>query len=150
MGEEVKTKTRANGSSLINMTRILSIVTATIFILHILGTSFFWYAGFWWFDIPMHILGGLWVGFLGVYFLEDKFRIINFKVHPITTLVIILGWTLFVGFMWELFEFAAGTIPAAISPLFERHVPIYQDSLWDLLNDVLGAIPAALYAWRRR
>lgn len=131
------------------MNKALSAVTTTIFLLHILGTSFFWYAKYFWFDIPMHILGGLWVGLLISYILEDRLRMLDFKKSPLITLSIVLSLTTLVGIAWEVFELAAGTIPAYLSPVFERNVPIYQDSLYDLLNDVLGAIPAALYAWKR-
>lgn len=132
------------------MNKLLISVTLTILALHLTATYLFWYQSYTWFDIPMHMLGGAWVALLGAYVFDEKFRIFDLKKNPWLTLVMVLAWALLIGAIWEGFEFAAGTVPAAISQHFVRHVPYLEDSLWDLLNDALGSIPAALYIYFRK
>lgn len=59
--------------------------------------KFYWYSSIWWFDMPMHLLGGFWVGLAVIYLLSLK----EFNLSFI--LKVLIG-VLFIGFFWEIFE----------------------------------------------
>ncbi|MEM3394282.1 MAG: hypothetical protein QXY79_04475, partial [Candidatus Methanomethylicia archaeon] len=52
--------------------KYLIIILLIILGLHIPAVLYDYYYNIWWFDIPMHILGGLWVGFLFFYIIEKN------------------------------------------------------------------------------
>ena len=68
-----------------------------IFLLNYLAMKFYWYSSIWYFDMPMHFLGGLWLGLALIWFF--KIKEISWKV----ILEIILG-VLLIGVFWEAFE----------------------------------------------
>ena len=116
--------------------RILWAQLLTVFALALLtwlaiGYSLYW--RFWWFDIPMHILGGVWAGFCAAWLLarrEESF-----------SLAWCIALTLFVGIAWEIFEYSEGiAMPQYLSyPL---------DTVKDIFMDLLGAVLAFLIARR--
>ncbi len=91
----------------------------------------------WWFDIPMHMLGGLWVGLtaLVIYYhtgwIKRKDRSLSFVV------AFTLATTMVIGLLWEVFEFSV-----------EHFVKLNDngllDTLKDLVDDLVGASIAAL------
>lgn len=97
------------------------------------ANAYFLYFTFWWFDIVMHFLGGvfsaltlLW-GYhyvLGDYFDQRRQRLF---------LVALVG-TLIIGVLWEVFESIAG-----IHALEGNIVP---DTSLDIVMDLLGALVA--------
>lgn len=83
----------------------LFLLIATILALEILASVFYWYWIFWWFDILMHFLGGLWVGAATLWFL---FRSGYFSARESTiraTLLATAGSVLGVALAWEAFEY---------------------------------------------
>ena len=94
---------------------------------------FFLYWRFWWFDIPMHILGGVWAGLCAAWLLARRDE--NFS------LAWCIGFTLAVGVGWEIFEYSEGiAMPQYLSyPL---------DTVKDIFMDLLGAVLAFLIARR--
>jgi len=110
-----------------------------IAILHFLATSFYWYWSIWWFDIPMHFLGGAWVAgvSLWLYFLSDYF-----KKNPVNKKKIFLIAILtagLIGFLWEVFEFSLSQLVVFNS------LNSWMDTFSDFIMDILGAVGAALY-----
>ena len=89
-----------------------------------------------WLDIPMHVLGGLWVAFFSLAWYYH-----TPLIHPKdrSTLFVIMfatSTTMIIGLCWELFEFSAQT-------LIERaDVHNLGDTLFDLVNDLVGALLA--------
>lgn len=91
----------------------------------------------WWFDIPMHMMGGLWVGLtsLVIYYhtpyTKRKDRSISFVISYA------LAATILIGIFWEVFEYSV-----------EHFVKLNDnglfDTLKDLIDDTIGASIAAL------
>ena len=104
-----------------------------IFALNTLALVFSLYYTWFWFDIPMHFLGGLWVALaLGWLFYFSGY-ISKLTQRPFV--LIVLG-TVIVGGLWEVFEFVVG------ARLEEGYV---FDTSLDMVMDTLGALCGFVY-----
>ncbi len=94
--------------SRIRLLRILALLVCAIAVLHIAAIVFSLYWTFWWYDMPLHLLGGifiglfvLWLRFFSGYFgapgIPSGARVFCFVV--IATLVIGIGWEVF-EYLW--------------------------------------------------
>lgn len=84
-------------------TVIIFLVLATVFALvHAFAVTFSLYWYYWWFDIFMHLWGGVLIG-LGVYAFSTLSK---FPFHPTTKAILLT--LLLVTVSWEVFERAAG------------------------------------------
>jgi len=103
--------------------------------LHILAINFFLYWKFWWFDILLHFLGGLWVGlsFLQFYFFSNLIKIK--KKSNLFIFIFSVLTVLFVGLGWEIFEFIIGVN-------FSENY--WSDTILDLIMDTVGALTVSL------
>jgi hypothetical protein len=115
----------------------LLIVGLLFFIGAVNAAALYWHLYFFlpWLDIPMHLLGGLWVGLFALYWYYhikrgDKDRSALFVA------VFSVAVTMTIGLLWELFEFNLDTIIG-----FSNHD--LADTLADLSNDFLGSTLAA-------
>jgi len=116
------------------LVRITSLILF-ILVLDLLAYKFYWYYSIWWFDMPMHILGSLWVGLVFVWFLKPTDLSFN------TILKIILG-VLTIGLLWEIFELFAYN--------FVTQTPFNAlDTMSDICFDLAGAGLAILYFARK-
>ncbi len=112
----------------------------SIFMLNSLASYFYWYASIWWFDMPMHFLGGLWIGLLSLSVLgTSKFfpklkKATFFKICLSTILLVLL-----IGLFWEIFEYSVQGFLGLVlaNPL---------DSLSDVMFDLAGGLSACVYA----
>lgn len=92
---------------------------------------YFWYYP--WFDIPMHIMGGLTIGFWGASLAWRR------NYSPYQAFLFILLLAIGIGSIWELFEYTSG---------LTRGEPGYWfDTLKDLGDDTLGALAAWSVYW---
>ena len=97
--------------------------------------NFYWYYSIHWLDMLMHFLGGLWVSLFVVYFLFLK------KDFSLKVVLLVLGLTLLVGVLWELFEVSVNSF--TLKETFDT-----ADTLSDLLFDMLGSIASLFYIKR--
>ncbi len=106
-----------------------------IFLVNFLAMKFYWYSSIWWFDMPMHFMGGLWLGLVFVWFFWGQE--FNYKL----VLKIILG-VLIVGISWEVFEVLLNnyTIRDPFSTL---------DTISDVCFDLAGSFFAILYSLKK-
>ena len=102
-----------------------------IFLLNYLAVQFYWYTSIWYFDIIMHFLGGIWVGFMIIWFL--KIKLISSK----TILQIILGVFL-IGVLWEFFEII-------LNDYTTQNPFNILDTVSDIFCDLAGGTFATLY-----
>lgn len=112
-----------------------------IFIANSLAMKFYWYSTIWWYDMPMHFLGGFFVALLGlwIYFFSGK----KIKNSNAKTVVLISFFTvLVIGILWEVFEFGIDTIIT-----FMPHNRL--DTLSDIFYDISGSFAGALYFLKR-
>lgn len=105
-----------------------ALVLVTTAVLHAAGLYLYlqWY--FWWYDIMLHFLGGLWVALMFQWYAHKERRMVF--IIPTILVVIVVGTG------WELFEVMIG------SP---REANFAFDTSLDILMDVLGGIVG--YAW---
>lgn len=100
---------------------------SVIAILHVTALSKFYYWDYWWFDILMHLLGGLWVGLFIFWF--DEWIKLPFKINLINFLALILA----VGIAWELWELMFGiTLVRGDKYVF--------DTILDIIMDITGGV----------
>jgi hypothetical protein len=77
----------------------------------------------WWFDIPMHVLGGFWAGLFGAWML----RIFGLEVSMLRCMLFALA----VGVVWEVFEYYSGLTDF-------MYISYSADVAKDLVMDVIG------------
>jgi len=97
-----------------------------------IGKEYFWTV-YWW-DIPLHILGGLWVG------LATAWAFTVFRKRP--TFIVCLCGAVAVGVAWEIFEYVTGTGGS----IFMSYP---MDTAKDILDDCIGGATAGLLVVRR-
>ena len=78
------------------LTRIVLFIFS-ILLLNYLAMKFYWYSSIWYFDMPMHFLGGVWLGLALLWFLKIK------EISLMLIFKMILG-VLIIGVLWEIFE----------------------------------------------
>lgn len=119
---------------------ILRMLQLVVFICLInwVAVIFHWYSIIWWFDIPMHFFGGIFIGMLYVYFLVRW----GAPVWSVKTFILGLIAVFVVGLLWEVFEFSLDTWIS-----FRPQQPL--DTLSDLCFDIAGGALALWYASRR-
>jgi len=106
-------------------------LASSIAFLHMIGSEFFLYWRFWWYDIVMHFLGGLMVGMIALwvynYFEYFKNKEINKSLIFLYTFLVVLS----VGIGWEVFEFL-------IEVDFSNNY--ISDTSLDLIMDIVGSL----------
>lgn len=117
------------------LSKILVYLILLISIAHFIATKLYWYSSIWWFDMPMHFLGGFWIGLACIYLFPPK-------DSSTTSILKILFLLLFVGVGWEVFEL-----------LFNNYVaqnPFNTlDTISDIFFDLSGGAFAILYFFKR-
>jgi len=90
------------------------------------------YFFYWWLDIPMHLLGGFWIGFTALAIIQWKLeRALPLKERMVYAFLLAFG----VGVLWEMFELLSDT-----SFALEPYVYDATDTFSDLLNDLVGGV----------
>lgn len=110
------------------------ILVGILWILNFFAGKLYLYWTIWWFDMLMHLLGGITLGFFILYFMKDVS-----KRSLITAFLIVMV----LGSLWEIFEYAAGISPA------EEGSNYAKDTTEDLVLDGVGAAAVMLGVKRR-
>ena len=106
-----------------------------IFIANFLANKFYWYYTIWLFDMPMHFLGGFWLGLLFLYSY-------SIKEATLRTFFNLLFFIFFIGVGWEVFE-------AIVNKTTLRDSFNYLDTTSDILFDLSGGMCAIFYYFKR-
>lgn len=101
-----------------------------IFFLNALAMKYHWYFSLWWYDMPMHFLGGVFIGFLALVIFPKK---------PVLNAFLCV---LIIGILWEVFEFSLDTFIT-----YNPHN--YLDTLSDIAFDLAGGLSAVFYYLKR-
>ena len=106
-----------------------------IFLLNFLAMKFYWYLSIWYFDMPMHFLGGVWLGLASIY-------LFSLKDGSLKSIFKIFFIILLVGIGWEAFEILVNklTIQDPFNTL---------DTISDICFDLAGGLFTILYFLRR-
>lgn len=109
----------------------ITFIIILIVLLNTFATSFYLYSTLWWFDIPMHFLGGVFTALLSLWFFV---RVVPARFLPNT----LWGWVItvllsvfIVGLAWEMYELIVDLITGAGDY-------VYLDAFSDLWNDLAG------------
>lgn len=99
-----------------------------------------WHFYYWWVDMVLHFAGGFWVFVLARY-VVDHYRITITGAHQkIARFFIFISFVVFVGVLWELFEFV---LDRYITESGFTYLPrVFEDTLSDLVLDIMGGITA--------
>jgi hypothetical protein len=111
-----------------------------IWLVNTLANMFHWYSAMWWFDIPMHIMGGM---FLALAISAAVFK----KILPLSVgeaLVTVMLFVLIAGIGWEFFEYFVQNIIKGSPQL--ANIP---DSAKDMIMDLVGGLIASTFVLRR-
>lgn len=106
---------------------------ATLF-LNFLGSRLDLYSILWWYDMPMHFLGGLFSSLIIIYVLLNYSWFVNLKIVKKVLLVLFLVFV--VGILWEGYELFFAIIT--------KQKQILLDSTSDIFFDIAGGIQGIL------
>ena len=98
------------------------------------AVEYFLYWRIWWLDIPMHFLGGFWVGLAAIYLLS-KYEISKYKCFFAVMFIVFI-----IGLSWEVFEFTLDTLIT-----FKKQNSL--DSSSDMFFDLAGGVVSYLYIY---
>lgn len=73
---------------------------------HIISVIFSLYWLIRWIDIPMHLLGGIWLAMLSIWIFYVSGRFSLPRKSYLLSLILILGLVALGGILWEFFEFS--------------------------------------------
>jgi len=119
------------------------VVLAVLISLHLVGSYYSWYWVYSWFDIVVHILGGLWVASVFLWLSSYLGEINSMKEYKVKSFLIALVSGLLVGVVWELSENLGGIT-------FINLDGYGLDTAFDLVNGALGAILAYFYFVKKK
>lgn len=129
-----------------HITKIVIGTTVATVLLHALASWFRWYELLPWFDILMHTLGGAWVASIVIcvarvrnltFFASDRLWI---------NIVVAVALTALIGVGWEFFEYVLYNVLTHIV----QPPALYEDTLLDLLSDIVGGTVIAAILFRTR
>ena len=126
------------------------IFLVSIFVVNLVGLYYQWYLVYPWFDQTLHFLGGSFIAMLMANYLSEYFV----NKNTLKNLLIIVGVTVFIGVAWEFAEYIANqTLIEPVYIYFKVHAYFMgdlDDTVSDLLMDILGATTLSLLHLRRR
>ncbi len=110
-----------------------------IVLLLIQAVALYWHLYFyiWWLDIPVHMLGGMWVALviLSLYYSSVRAKEKNFS--DTFAFFLALFTVLAIGLVWEIYEFGVAQVTGDVDPsVFE--------AVKDIIDDTIGAMLGAL------
>jgi hypothetical protein len=129
------------------MIQKLTISLILILIFYISSFYYDWFDFIWWLDTPMHLIGGAWTALFAIYIYNKYFDFQKNKL--IFKLIIILSSVALVGIFWEFYEFIMDVIILKKYLFYNEPGYILFDTLKDLFNDLVGALIAFIFYFKR-
>lgn len=109
------------------------LVLILVYILHIIGFTYAFYTTVWWYDVMMHILGGIGIALSLFWF----FKTLNKDIEDRGIYFRVVIFTVVAGLMWEGIETYYRIAGAPVGT-----IAYYVDTIKDLIDDTLGAFIA--------
>ncbi|MDO8521082.1 MAG: hypothetical protein Q7S52_03125 [bacterium] len=124
------------------MTRPFSprvLVALIFFILLVQSAALYWHLHFrfWWMDIPLHILGGMWIALFALSLYYAHFWVREKDHSRVFVVVFAVALTFSIGLLWEIYEFGVDRVVG------DSGIGL-ADTLMDLVDDLVGALLGAL------
>ncbi len=116
-----------------------------IFFADMLADKFYWYYSVWWFDMPVHFLGGFWEGIFFIwYFSEVRLPFLRRPIRNLNwqTLMQMLIFVFLIGVSWEAGQFLTSNY-IGLEPL------VVFDAVSDVFFDLLGGVVAIAYVMHK-
>ena len=111
--------------------------TLLLTVLHHCALEYLWYCEYWWFDIPMHFMGGFLGGILAVWAYCRVPYVGKFLYKFVSPSAVVVLLVFFVTLLWEVFEVWAG---------ISIHEPRYLfDTTKDMMVGMLGGTVSLLF-----
>lgn len=119
---------------------ILGFIFASLY----LGELNEYYIRFWWWDIMLHTLSGIILGFIGfiLIYVLNKDSTVNMALSPWFIAIFSFTFAVTVGVLWEIFEFA---MDAVFGLNMQKSGLV--DTMWDLIVDALGALFTSIWGY---
>jgi hypothetical protein len=115
---------------------VLAALVVFIFTFNLVATYLHLFFLIWWLDIPVHILGGLWIALLSLV-MYYRSHLVHRKDHSTAFAILVsLCVALLIGLLWEVYEFV-------IDRAMDARDLQLSDTLKDLCDDFLGGVIAA-------
>ena len=106
-----------------------------IFFINLVAMKLYWYYAIWYFDMPMHFLGGVWAAMVLLWLLPSK------NLTPKLVFQVVLG-VILIGTAWEVFEFMLDK--SIVHNSFNL-----LDTLSDFCFDLAGALAYLVFNFRK-
>ncbi len=117
-------------------------LTVLLAALNMFAYEHYLYWVYWWYDVMMHFLAGLSLGFLVYWVLFASGHFFKGPKRRAFILVLVVASVFVLGVVWEVFEYA--------NAITDSHEGYIQDVVNDLILDSCGGALAALLASSRR
>jgi len=119
------------------------IILVVLVALHSIGSYYYWYWSFPWFDLVVHIFSGLWVALLILWLASVLGQINSLKEYKVKSFLIALFSAVIFGVVWELVE--------NFTQITNVNISGYSlDTALDILSDAFGGVLAYLYFVQRK
>jgi hypothetical protein len=120
------------------------IILAFIFASLYLGELNEYYLKFWWWDIMLHTLSGVILGFIGfaLIYILNKDTKVNLALSSLFIAIFSFTFAVSVGVLWEIFEF---TMDWVFGLNMQKSGLV--DTMWDLIVDSLGALFSSIMGY---
>ena len=119
------------------------LILAVLVVLHAVGSYYSWYWVYPWFDVPVHIMSGLWIGLVFLWLSSVFDQINSLKEYRAKSFLVAFVSAILIGVIWELVE-------NYYQLTFIRDANYGLNTALDILNDGLGGVLAYLYFVRRK
>lgn len=120
------------------------IILLFLFAANYLGELGAYYQKFWWWDLMLHAISGIILGFSGfllVYILNKEEKV-NVILSPFFMSMFAFCFAVSMGALWEIYEFGMDSIFG-----LNMQKSGLVDTMWDLIVDSIGALVAAVYGY---
>lgn len=121
--------------------RIALIAIASVYLINLIATAFGIYSVWPYFDIPMHFLGGLTVGLLGIALdkqLKEKSGMRMKTEARLHQFIFVLGFVMTVAVVWEFHEYINDHTIGVWNGWTNAQQPSLGDTMKDLLMGGIG------------
>lgn len=123
------------------------VAAAFVFLSLFLGSATDFYYRYWWWDLVLHTSSGFLlglVGFIAIYLLNQTDRLPR-EVLPSFRCFFGLTFAVFLGVLWEIFEFGVDRMWPAVN--MQSNETGVADTMHDLIVNTVGAAMVAVMGW---
>lgn len=118
-----------------------------VFVLFVYAANFMgdirgYFTLYWWWDILLHSVSGLYLGFIGFIMLYVIYRWKHIAASPFLIALFSFSFALAIGALWEIFEFVMDSL---FGSNMQKSGLI--DTMWDLIVDAGGALSASVIGY---